>query len=55
MFVDNHDKVYLAYPVRVAYVFPVGNSFTKGPHLDEFFVDAITGTVVGVHPLLIRD
>ncbi len=55
VFVDNDEKVYLAYPVKVGYVFPIGNSFTKGPHLDEFFVDAMAGTVVGVRPQLIRD
>jgi Zn-dependent metalloprotease len=55
VFVDSHDNVYLAYPVKVGYVFPVGNRYTKGPHVDEFFVDAIGGTVVGSQPLMIRD
>jgi hypothetical protein len=55
VFVDDHDKAYLAYPIRVDYVIDSKNRYLGGRHLDDVFVNARGGTVVGVHPLIIRD
>jgi hypothetical protein len=52
VFVDGKDNAYLAYPVRVGYTYKSGNRYEDGPCVDDFFVDAIAGTVVGVRPLI---
>jgi Zn-dependent metalloprotease len=55
VFVDDRDKPHLAYPVRVAYWIDSKNRYTGGRHLDDIFVSAMTGRVVGVNPLIHKD
>jgi Zn-dependent metalloprotease len=44
VFVDNSDVPYLAYPVQVSF------RDQGKPNKEEIFVDALKGTVVGIHP-----
>jgi Zn-dependent metalloprotease len=52
-FVANQHEI--AYPVRVAYWIDSKNRYTGGRHLDDIFVSAMTGRVVGVNPLIHKD
>lgn len=52
--VNDHDA-YLAYPVRVDYTVDSDVRYRGGHHLDDIFVSAITGGVVGVKSLIRRD
>lgn len=54
VFVNDHEA-YLAYPVQVDYAVHSDNRYRGGNHLDDVFVSAITGAVVGVNPLIRRD
>jgi hypothetical protein len=51
----NKDGAYLAYPVRVDYTIDSNDRYVGGHHLDDIFVDAKEGAIVGVVPLIIRD
>ena len=55
VFACEMDQGHLAYPVETAYKLVKGNRYQVGGHLDDFFVDAITGVVVGKHAHIIRD
>ena len=50
VFVDQGDRAYLAYPIRTRYKIIEGNPYHVGWHLDDIFVDAIAGVVVGSDP-----
>ncbi|MGB2603909.1 MAG: hypothetical protein WBC78_09950 [Candidatus Sulfotelmatobacter sp.] len=51
VYVNYHDKVCLADSVRVGYLIDSNDRYKGGRFLDDVFVNALTGTVVGVHPL----
>lgn len=55
VFIDEHDAAYLAYPVRVEYWVNSKNRYLGGRGLDDVFVNAISGGVVGVRPLIHKD
>lgn len=52
VYVYENDNVCLAYAVRVGYVIDSKERYVGGPHLDDVFVNAVTGTVAGSYPLL---
>jgi hypothetical protein len=51
----NKDGAYFAYPVRVDYTIDNNDRYLGGHHLDDIFIDANDGAVVGVRALIIRD
>ena len=55
VFAGDMDQGHLTYPVETAYKLVNGNRYQVGGHLDDFFVDAVTGAVVGKHAHIIRD
>jgi Zn-dependent metalloprotease len=55
VFVDDRDKPRLSYPVRVAYWIDSKDRYVGGRHLDDIFVSAMTGRIVGVIPLIHKD
>lgn len=55
VYVNDQDKVCLAYSVRVEYVVDVRNRYIGGRHIDDIFVNAVTGTVAGRYPLIRKD
>lgn len=55
VFVDDRDKPHLSYPVRVAYWIDSKDRYAGGRHIDDIFVSAMTGRIVGVIPLIHKD
>jgi Zn-dependent metalloprotease len=55
VFVNDRYDAYLAYPVKISYWRDTGGFYEKGPHFDEFFVDARTGSILSTQALLIRN
>lgn len=55
VYVDEQEKVCLAYSVRVDYVVDSENWYMGGRRLDDVFVNAVTGMVAGRYPLIRRD
>jgi Zn-dependent metalloprotease len=55
VFVNDRNQPDLAYLVRVDYAVDSDNRYRGGRHVDDVFVNAITGAVVGVYPRIRRD
>ena len=52
VFAGEGDQGHLTYPVETGYKLVKGDVYEVGPHLDDFFVDALNGAVVGKGTLM---